>query len=81
MVLLSGHAKKIATADAVHEFFSNAASAAYEIPRGKMIKRDRYEFDVVLFTGGDSQKRNRRRFASLTVVNTGHNDWVIDKLP
>ena len=83
MVLLSAHAKESARAEAVKEFFSNPESQAYEIVRGKVMSRDRYEFAVVLFTSTDGSKnrRSHRRFASLIVVNTGPNDWQVDKLP
>jgi nickel-dependent lactate racemase len=80
MVLLSSHAKQSAGSEAVAKFFSNSAPSAYEIERGKMVKRGRYEFPVVL-VAGPSQRRARRRFSSFVVVNTGNNDWAVDKLP
>lgn len=82
MVLLSSHAKESATAEDVESFFSGAGAAAFEITRGKALKRDRYEFPVVLISGGGSKNgRLRRRFTSMVVVNSGHNDWAVDKLP
>jgi hypothetical protein len=80
-VLLSSHAKEAATTDAVEKFFSNAAPAAYEIGRGKLVKRGRYEFPVVLVSGAAKDVRAHRRFSSIIVVNTGNNDWAVDKLP
>ena len=80
-VLLSSHAKEAATAEAVEKFFSNPASAAYEISRGKLLKRGRYEFPVTLLAGPSKDGRTRRRFSSIIVVNTGNNDWAVDKLP
>ena len=81
MVLLSGHAKQSAGADAVEKFFANTETSAYEIARGKMVRSGRYEFPVVLMTGGLRSRRARRRFSSVVVVNTGNNDWAVDKLP
>jgi hypothetical protein len=79
MVLLSSHAKQSATSDAVEKFFSNPGPSAYEIGRGKLRKRGRYEFPVVLV--GNSKNHPRRRFCSLVMVNTGKNEWAVDKLP
>lgn len=82
MVLLSSHAKESATAEDVESFFSGAGAAAFEITRGKALKHDRYEFPIVLISGGSSKNgRLRRRFTRIVVVNTGHNDWAVDKLP
>jgi hypothetical protein len=72
MALLTSHAKEAATTDVVEKFFSNAGPAAYEIGRGK--------FPVVLVTS-DSKKHARRKFSSIVVINTGNNDWAVDKLP
>jgi hypothetical protein len=81
-VLLSAHAKEAATTDAVEKFFSNPMPSAYEVGRGKLLKRGRYEFPVVLVTGPAKDARTRRlRFSSIIVVNTGYNDWAVDKLP
>jgi hypothetical protein len=81
MVLLSNHAKESLTTDGVQKFFSNPEPSAYEIDRGKLVKRGRYEFPVVLVTGTSRNGRTRRRFSSIVVVNTGNNDWAVDKLP
>ena len=79
MVLLSGRAKETATTDVVERFFSNSSPSAYEIGRGKLLKRGRYEFPVVLV--GTSKNHARRRFSSIVIVDTGKNDWAVDKLP
>ena len=81
MALLTGHAKETAGTDDVEKFFSNPEAAAYEIVRGKAVKRGRYEFPVVLFSRAATNPRVRRRFSSIIVVNTGNNDWAVDKLP
>jgi hypothetical protein len=79
MVLLSSPAKETATTDAVEKFFSNPGPSAYEIGRGKLQKRGRYEFPVVLI--GNSKNHARRRFCSIVMVDTGKNEWAVDKLP
>src|ERR1700688_4994820 len=82
MVLLSSHAKEWATAEDVERFFLGAGAAAFEITRGKALKHDRYEFpNVLISSGGSKNGRLRRRFHHIVVVNTGHNDWAVDKLP
>jgi hypothetical protein len=79
--LLSSHAKEAVTTDGVETFFSEPVPAAYEIERGKLLKRGRYEFPVVLITETAKGTRARRHFSSIIVVNTGNNDWAVDKLP
>jgi len=80
MALLTKHAKEGATTDGVDKFFSNSAGSAYEIGRGKLLKRGRYEFPVVLVSAGKNN-HTRRRFSSIVIVDTGKNDWAVDKLP
>jgi hypothetical protein len=81
MALLTSHAKEAATTEVVERFFSSSGPSAYEVTRGKLVKRGRYEFPVVLFTGAPNNLHMRRRFSSIVVVNTGNNDWAVDKLP
>lgn len=80
MALLTSHAKEAATTDGIERFFSNSGPSAYEIVRGRLLKRGRYEFPVVLVSAS-KDNRARRRFSSIVVVNTGNNDWAVDKLP
>ena len=82
MALLSSHAKEKATTDALDTFFSTdpANNRAYEIDRGKMLKHGRYEFPVALIVAARGV-RARLRFSSIVLVNTGHNDWAVDRLP
>jgi hypothetical protein len=79
MSLLTGRAKKAASTEIIEQFFSNDAPSAYEIERGKILSRGRYGFPVLLMT----TRRNRvhRQFSNIVVLNTGGNDWAIDKLP
>jgi hypothetical protein len=81
MALLTNHAKETATTDGVEKFFSNPGTSAYEIGRGRMLKRGRYEFPVVLVSSSSQKMRAHRRFSSIVIVDTGDNDWAVDKLP
>jgi hypothetical protein len=81
MSLLTGHAKQGTRAEVLDNFFSNPEPSAYEIERGKPLKRGGYEFPVVLVKGDGKNAPPRRRFSSIVMVNTGNNDWAVDKLP
>jgi hypothetical protein len=81
VALLTSHAKEAATTDTVERFFSGSDPSAYEIGRGKLLRRGRYEFPVVLARGVSSEIHRRRGFSSIIVVNTGNNEWAVDKLP
>jgi hypothetical protein len=78
MVLLSDHVRHSQDPEKFEQFFSGDADRAFEITRGQG-KRGRYRFATVLVTAAGS--RVRRRFSEIIVVNTGKNDWVVDKLP
>jgi hypothetical protein len=79
--LLTSRAKKTETAESIEQFFSNAISSAYEIGRGKMLKRRVYEFPIVLVSRSSKDSHIRRRFTSIIVLNGASGDWVVDKLP
>jgi hypothetical protein len=81
MTLLTGHAKEAVDKDVLEKFFSNPESSGYEIDHGKLLKRGHYEFPVVLTTVSSNNARVRRRFSTIVIVNTGNNDWAVDKLP
>jgi hypothetical protein len=81
VALLTSGAKNVATTDGIDRFFANRAPSAYEIGRGKRLKHGRYEFPVVLVLSAGNQSRVRRRISTLMMVNTGSNDWAVDKLP
>ncbi|MBZ5682051.1 MAG: hypothetical protein LAO24_18285 [Acidobacteriia bacterium] len=81
MALLTNHAKEKVTTDILEDVFSAPGPLAYEIGRGKMLRHGRYEFPVVLVGPALGSKRARRRFSQIVVLNTGNNDWTIDKLP
>jgi hypothetical protein len=80
-VLLTSHAKNALSRDDLDRFFSNPEPSGYEIDRGTLVKRGRYEFPVVLVSGSSKSPRIGRRFSKIVIVNTGKNDWAVDKLP
>jgi len=80
MALLTSHAKEKATSEVLDEFFSNPGANAYEINHGKQLRGGRYEFPVVMISGGPNRHAHRR-FSTIVVIHTGNNDWAIDKLP
>jgi hypothetical protein len=81
MALLTGHLKQTSTTEVLDNFFSHPHAAAYEVVRGKFLKRGRYEFPVVLVEDVENHHHPRRRFSSIVIVDTGNNDWAVDKLP
>ena len=80
MALLTSHAKDVSSTEALEKFFAASALSAYEIGRGKWLKRGRYEFPVVLVSAS-AKNIPRRRFFNIVIVDTGNNDWAVDKLP
>jgi hypothetical protein len=78
MVLLSDRARHSQDPEKFEQFFAGSPDRAFEITRGQGA-RGRYRFPVALITVTGT--RNRRRLTEIVVVNTGKNDWVIDKLP
>jgi len=78
MVLLSNGLRHTQTSDKLEEFFSNATNRAFEITRGHG-HQGLYSFPVVLVTiRGDHVAR---KFSEIILVESGKNDWVVDKLP
>jgi hypothetical protein len=79
MVMLSDGIRHSQNADKLEQFFSNATDRAFEITRGHG-HPGRYSFPVVLVTPRGSS-HVMRRFSEIILVETGKNDWVVDKLP
>ena len=78
MVLLSNGLRHTQTSDKLEEFFSNPTNRAFEITRGHG-HQGLYSFPVVLVTiRGDHVAR---KFSEIILVESGKNDWVVDKLP
>jgi hypothetical protein len=83
IVLLTDAAKQQVSEDRMQAFFAPGSSIqeGYEISRGKKLKPGRYVFPVALFEIGPDHKWVHPRFSQIVVVNTGKDDWAIDKLP
>jgi hypothetical protein len=79
MILLSNGLRRSQNAEQVEQFFSNATDRAFEITRGKG-HSGRYSFPVVLLTPRGPSHVNRK-FSEIVLIDTGKNDWVVDKLP
>jgi hypothetical protein len=79
--MLTAHAKQNVSRDDLDQFFSDAEPKAYEVERGKLVQHGRYEIPVVLVDTAARETRVHRRFSSIVVVNSGNNDWAVDKLP
>jgi hypothetical protein len=78
IVLLSDSVRHSHDAAMLEQFFSGDSPRAFEITRGKG-HPGRYSFPVVLSTVQGA--RVQRKFSEIVLVNTGKNDWVVDKLP
>jgi len=78
MVLLSDRVRHSQSPEKFETFFAGSPDRAFEIARG-LGNHGRYRFAVVLVTATGT--RLRRRSSEIIVVDTGKNDWVIDKLP
>ena len=79
MVLLSDGLRHSKSADKLEQFFSSGKDRAFEITRGHG-HQGRYSFPVVMVTPRGSSHVTRR-FSEIVLVETGKNDWVVDKLP
>lgn len=78
MVLLSDRVRRTQNAETIEEFFSAGQERGFEIMRGSG-HRGHYRFPVILVT---RQGNTARRVSSeIVLVNTGKNDWAVDKLP
>ena len=80
MPLITNHAKQQSSEDDIEKLFGGPVNRAFEIPHGKALRAGRYRFAAVLLQTDDSGKTHRR-FADFVVINTGKNDWAVDKLP
>ena len=80
MPLITNRAKQQSTEEGIDKLFSGPAMRAFEITRGRSLRQESYHFAIVLLQADDSG-RTTRRFTELVVINTGRNDWAVDKLP
>jgi hypothetical protein len=77
-VLLSNGIRHSQNADQLEEFFTNGKDRGFEIARGHG-HAGLYTFPVVLVTSRGS--KITRKSSEISLVETGKNDWVVDKLP
>ena len=78
MVLLSDRVRHAQNPETFEKFFLAESVRGFEIARGVGGRR-RCRFPVVLVTTRGNQLR--RTFSEIVVVDTGKNDWAVDKLP
>jgi hypothetical protein len=83
IILLTDAAKRQVSEDRLQAFFAPGAEIqqGYEINRGKKLGAGRYIFPIALFEVGPDHKWVHPRFSQIVVVDTGKDDWAIDKLP
>jgi hypothetical protein len=77
-VLLSDGIRHAQNADKLEQFFSSGKDRGFEISRGHG-HTGRYSFPVVLVTTRGS--KTTRRSSEIILIETGKNDWVVDRLP
>ncbi len=77
-VLLSDDIRHAQNAEKLEQFFSSGKDRGFEIARGHG-HAGRYTFPVVLVT--TRGQHVTRRFSQIILIETGKNDWVVDKLP
>ena len=80
MPLLTNHAKQQSTEDGIDKLFDGPTTRGFEVPHGKAVRAGRYSFPLVLLQTDDSG-HTRRKFGEIIILNTGKNDWAVDKLP
>jgi hypothetical protein len=83
IILLTDAAKRQVSEDRLQAFFAPGSEIqqGYEINRGKKLGAGRYIFPIALFEVGPDHKWVHPRFSQIVVVDTGKDDWAIDKLP
>lgn len=82
LLMLTDDAKQHSSEILMEAFFSSGADAAYEIARGKKVTAGRYTFPVTLFplhSGAGMPEKPQK--SEMVVVQTGTNEWAIDRLP
>jgi hypothetical protein len=82
LLMLTDDAKERSSEILMEAFFSSGADAAYEIARGKKVTAGRYTFPVTLFplkSGASIPEKPQK--SEMVVVQTGKNEWAIDRLP
>jgi hypothetical protein len=77
-ILLSDGLRHSENADRLEQFFSIGTERSFEITRGHG-HEGRYIFPVILVSLQGS--RVARKSSQIILVETGKNDWVVDRLP
>lgn len=80
LLLLTDAARRNTSEESLRSYFSAPLLRAFEVHRGKTLRAGRYSFPVVLLETPEPT-RARRRYSDIIVINTGNNDWAVDKLP
>ncbi len=81
LMLVSDNAKSRTSEDRFEKFFEPGGTVqrGFQLGQGTKIKAGRYSFPVKLYerSAGQSQVRTSK----LLVVNSGGDEWVVDRLP
>jgi hypothetical protein len=80
LLMLTDSAKRQSSAERLEKYFSpdSATERAYHIAHGNKLK-GRYGFPVRLFERSGGTLRSRS--SQMIVVQTGKDDWAVDRLP
>ena len=78
MILLSDRIRHSLNPDTLEQLFSNGTDRGFELSRGHG-HPGRYSFPVVLVTSRSS--KITRKSSEIILIETGKNDWVVDRLP
>jgi hypothetical protein len=82
ILMLTDTVKKHSSVDQLQMYFSGSAQQAFEISRGKRLRPGYYTFPVTVFDSlASDRKKTRLHFSRIVVIQTGKNDWAVDKLP
>jgi len=82
LLLLTDPAKHQVSQEKLEKMLASgdAASRAYQITLGKKLSGSRYTFPVTLIEAGP-QKTPRVHSSRLVVIQTGKQEWAVDRLP
>ncbi len=81
ILMLSDTLKQQSSIDRLQTYFSGSAQQAFEISRGKRLRPGCYTFPVAIFDSLASDHKTRPHFSRIVVIQTGKNDWAVDRLP
>ncbi len=82
ILMLSDTLKQHSSVDQLQSYFSGSAQQAFEISRGKRLRPGCYTFPVTVFDSlASDHKKARPHSSRIIVIQTGKNDWAVDKLP